>query len=73
MRVFSPGEELDNGVAQELQPLVVIDPGGGWRTGGGRLDGERVREIRANQQDIPGGRRVVLSQAGHDVDQGVDA
>lgn len=28
----SPGEELDNGIAQELQPLVVIDPGGGELT-----------------------------------------
>lgn len=27
-RDISPGEELDNGVTQELQPLVVIDPGG---------------------------------------------
>lgn len=41
MRAFSPGEELDNGVTQELQPLVVIDPGGGggvevrWRSSEG--------------------------------------
>lgn len=29
---FPPGEELDDGVAQELQPLVVIDPRGGGET-----------------------------------------
>lgn len=33
VRVSSPGEELDNGVTQELQPLVVIDPG----VGGGEI------------------------------------
>lgn len=31
---FSPGEELDNSIAQELQSLVVIDPRGGEETGG---------------------------------------
>lgn len=44
---FSPGEELDDGIAQELQSLVVIDPGqdereeteegGGWE--GWRCEG----------------------------------
>lgn len=31
--VLLPGEELHDGVAQELQPLVVIDPAGGGKTG----------------------------------------
>lgn len=36
MELFSPGEELDDGVTQELQPLVVIDPG----VGGGEIQGQ---------------------------------
>lgn len=31
--VLLPGEELHDSVAQELQPLVVIDPAGGGKTG----------------------------------------
>lgn len=41
MDTFSPGEKLDDGITQELQPLVVIDPGmGGGNEGGG---GKRAR------------------------------
>lgn len=67
MRVFSPGQELHNGVTQELQPLVVIDPG---EEGGGLAESDQSGPAA---QDLPGGRGVVLSQAGHDVDQSVDA
>jgi len=30
---FSPGEELDNSIAKELQSLVVIDPRSGEEIG----------------------------------------
>lgn len=53
MDAFLPGEELDNGVAQELQPLVVIDPrvaGGGGTRGDLRLDEEAAGKIREYQQ-----------------------
>ena len=46
---FSPGEELDDGIAQELQSLVVIDPGqdegGGDSRGGGGEETEGEVEM----------------------------
>lgn len=54
MDAFSPGEKLDDGVAQELQPLVVIDPGVGGGDGGGKRARFKVRgrigEEGENQQ-----------------------
>lgn len=39
IHTFSPGEELDDGIAQELQSLVVIDPRGEEEEGeGGGVD-----------------------------------
>lgn len=47
---FSPGEELDDGIAQELQSLVVIDPGqdeGEETEEGGGWEGGRGGDVRA--------------------------